>query len=120
MFGLYTSVLRLKFDRLFEIKQWRLNLVARPEEADIAEIMGSVVGGTYHTGCGLNPHLAGGASLQRENAINKDRWSFIYDEVKQKLAAYTFWETNWKVDTEKYERLTRAVEASKSNASASS
>jgi hypothetical protein len=113
LFGLYTSVLRAKFGRLFEIKQWCLNLVARPEEADIAEILGSVVGGTYHTCCGLNPHLAGGASMQGRNAINKDNWAFMYEEVKQIVSSSSIWKTNWRVDEEKNERLVRAVDGMK-------
>lgn len=113
LFGLYTSVLRLRFGPLFVIKQWCLNLVARPEEADAAEILGSVVGGTYHQGCGLNPHLAGGANLKGKNAINRDDWAFMYEEVRQKLAGSKFWNANCRIDEEKQERLTKALGTAK-------
>ena len=111
LFGLYTSVLRYKFGRMFETKQWSLNLVARPEEADIAELLGSLIGGTYHTGGGLNPHLAGGANMSGKNAINKSELDYIYDEVKDILAHSPMWDINWRVDDEKAERFRKCIHA---------
>jgi hypothetical protein len=101
LFGLYTAAMQYTYPNVFDIKQYRLNYVAEPEHADIVEIINSMVGFSYSHEGGLNPALAGGASLSGETAITDASFDQHWRDAQALMAEADLMTKSRKVDAKK-------------------